>query len=223
MKPQTSMENYRHLWWNDRGSKERHEMLMEREAELSLSFFYTSNFTVQLGIAILHSISLPWPRKTQWSVESESSMQGKLIKSKNSMENAVWIQKCKWTLRKRFNHLLARRNSNWLLLCTSRDLCSFYRHLWYKSVLKVLHAVHNRACLFLPCMVSFLDLGLVQGQMVPELIMAENRDPFRLTKVFKITGGESGQKELQEVSRTEKDRKREKKRSHKLVIVYQQV
>ena len=32
---------------------------------------------------------------------------------------------------------------------------------------------------------SFFDLGLVQGQIVPELIMAENKDPFRLTEFQK--------------------------------------
>ena len=41
---------------------------------------------------------------------------------------------------------------------------------------------------------SFFDLGLVQGQIVPELIMAENKDPFRLTEFQKksFTTGTGG-------------------------------
>lgn len=43
----------------------------------------------------------------------------------------------------------------------------------------------NRACLTLPWIVAFLDFGFVQGHIVPELIMAENKDPFCLTDFFK--------------------------------------
>ena len=77
----------------------------------------------------------------------------------------------------------------------------------------LLSHVRNRACFVCPLLpwsfrtFLFLDLGWSHGQIVPELIMAENNNPLRLTGFF--TGKKWGNFETKKEGK--KERKKEKR------------